>query len=42
MELNRSVTGIALKRDEAKLSIVGVSDAPGVAGKLFQSWANIM
>ncbi|MEK9727290.1 MAG: aspartate kinase [Candidatus Margulisiibacteriota bacterium] len=35
MELNRSVTGIALKRDEAKLSIVGVSDAPGVAGKLF-------
>ncbi len=35
MELNRAVTGIALKRDEAKLSIVGVSDLPGVAGKLF-------
>ncbi|MGA0241939.1 MAG: aspartate kinase, partial [Candidatus Marinamargulisbacteria bacterium] len=35
MELNRSVTGIALKRDEAKLSISGVSNAPGVAGKLF-------
>lgn len=35
MELNRTVTGIALKKDEAKLSIVGVSDQPGVAGKLF-------
>ena len=35
MELNRSVTGIALKRDEAKLTIVGVPDIPGIAGKLF-------
>lgn len=35
MELNRTVTGIALKRDEAKISVVGVSDQPGVAGKLF-------
>ncbi|MEC8677653.1 MAG: aspartate kinase, partial [Candidatus Margulisiibacteriota bacterium] len=35
MELNRSVTGIALKRDEAKLTIVGVPDSPGIAGKLF-------
>ncbi|MGC6367172.1 MAG: aspartate kinase [Candidatus Marinamargulisbacteria bacterium] len=35
MELNRSVTGIALKKDEAKISVVGVSDQPGAAGKLF-------
>ena len=35
MELNRSVTGIALKEDEAKISLVGISDQPGIAGKLF-------
>ena len=35
MELNRTVTGIALKRDEAKISISGISDEPGVAGRLF-------
>lgn len=35
MELDRSVTGIALKRDEAKLSLVGVPDEPGIAGRLF-------
>ncbi len=35
MELNRTVTGIALKRDEAKISVVGVPDRPGIAGKLF-------
>ena len=40
MELNRTVTGIALKRDEAKLSLVGVSDQPGVAGKLFGELGN--
>ena len=37
MELNRTVTGIALKKDEAKISITGVSDQPGVAGKLFSA-----
>ena len=40
MELNRTVTGIALKRDEVKLSLVGVSDQPGVAGKLFGELGN--
>ena len=35
MELNRSVTGIALKKDEAKISVVGVNDQPGAAGTLF-------
>ena len=40
MELNRTVEGIALKRDEAKLSLVGVSDQPGVAGKLFGELGN--
>jgi aspartate kinase len=35
MELNKTVTGIALKRDEAKLSVIGVPDQPGVAAKLF-------
>ena len=37
MELNRTVTGIALKRDEAKISILGVSDQPGIAGQLFHA-----
>ena len=35
MELDRTVTGIALKRDEAKISLVGVPDEPGIAGRLF-------
>ena len=35
MELNKTVTGIALKRDEAKLSVIGVPDQPGIAAKLF-------
>ena len=35
MELNRTVTGIALKRDEAKISISGISDEPGVAAVIF-------
>ena len=40
MELNRTVTGIALKRDEAKISVVGVADQPGIAGKLFGELGN--
>ena len=40
MELNRVVTGIALKRDEAKISISGISDQPGVAGTLFSALSN--
>ena len=40
MELNPTVTGIALKRDEAKISFVGVADQPGIAGKLFGELGN--
>jgi aspartate kinase len=40
MELNRTVTGIALKRDEAKLSLVGVPNEPGIAGRLFGELAD--
>ena len=39
MELNRAVTGIALKRDEAKISVVGIPDQPGIAGQLFNQLA---
>ncbi|MFC1771103.1 aspartate kinase [Candidatus Margulisiibacteriota bacterium] len=35
MEVNKPVTGIALNEEEAILSIIGVPDDPGVAGKLF-------
>ena len=38
MELkSNSNAGIALKRDEAKISILGVSDQPGIAGQLFHA-----
>lgn len=40
MELNREVTGIALKRDEAKITISEISDQPGVAGTLFTALSN--
>jgi aspartate kinase len=40
MEINRTVTGIALKRDEAKISVVGVADQPGIAGQLFGELGN--
>ena len=39
MEKNRAVTGVTVKRNESKLSIVGVSHAPGVAGQLFSTLA---
>ncbi len=35
MEINREVTGITANEDEAKISIIGVPDQPGVAGKVF-------
>ncbi|MBL6722744.1 MAG: aspartate kinase [Candidatus Margulisbacteria bacterium] len=37
MELNRSVTGIALKKDESKISLVGIPNSPGIAGQLFST-----
>ena len=39
MELNKSVTGIAVNKNEAMVSIVGVENSPGVAGKIFDSLA---
>ena len=41
MELDRTVNGIgALKRDEAKISLVGVPDEPGIASRLFRELGN--
>ncbi|MBT5855905.1 aspartate kinase [bacterium] len=40
MEVNKPVTGIALKKDEAKLSIIHIPDQPGVAGKVFSTLAD--
>lgn len=40
MEVVRPVTGIALKKDEAKLSIIGVPDQPGVAASIFKKLAD--
>jgi len=37
LETARPVTGVALKKDEAKLSIVGVPDRPGIAAQIFIS-----
>ena len=39
MELNKSVTGIAVNKNEAMVSIIGVENSPGVAGKIFNSLA---
>ena len=40
MEIEKAVTGVALKKNEAKLSILGVSDKPGTAAKVFQKLAD--
>jgi aspartate kinase len=37
MEWQRAVTGIALKKDEATLSVVGVPNQPGIAATLFSA-----
>ena len=37
MEQGRPVTGITLKKDEAKLSILNVPDTPGIAGHIFST-----
>ncbi|RAP32992.1 aspartate kinase [Candidatus Marinamargulisbacteria bacterium SCGC AG-439-L15] len=35
MESNKPVTGVALKKNEARLSILGVPDKPNIAGTVF-------
>lgn len=40
MEIEKAVTGVALKKNEAKLSILGVSDRPGNAAIIFQKLAD--
>lgn len=37
MEIQKPVTGVALKKDEARLSIMGVKDVPGVAAVVFNA-----
>jgi len=39
MEVNRPVTGVTLNTSEAQVSICGVPDSPGVAGKVFSRLA---
>lgn len=39
MEVNRTVTGVTVNEDEAKISILNVPDHPGVAGTLFMRLA---
>jgi aspartate kinase len=40
MEVNRPVTGVTLNSGEAQVSILGVPDFPGVAGKVFTKLAD--
>ena len=40
METQNPVTGIAVKKDEAKLSLISVPDSPGIAASLFKSLAH--
>jgi aspartate kinase len=39
MEIKRSVSGVALDRGRARLSILGVSDRPGIADRIFGALA---
>eukprot|EP01047_Picozoa_sp_COSAG01_P000146 COSAG01_NODE_2_length_63927_cov_1357.611941_31_plen_409_part_00 len=39
MELNKPVTGIAVNKNEAIISIIGVENKPGIAGHIFTSLA---
>ncbi len=40
LEVNKPVTGIAIKDKEAIISLIGVPDKPGVAGDIFSELAN--
>ena len=40
MEIDKPVTGIALKKGEARLSVSGVKDVPGIASKIFSDLAS--
>ncbi len=40
MEVRRAVTGIAVERDVAKITVRGVEDRPGVAANLFEPLAD--
>jgi aspartate kinase len=41
MEVNRVVTGVTMKDNEAIVSIIGVQDRPGIAGKLFSTLSDV-
>ena len=41
MEIIRPVTGVTVNKEEAIISIFGVKDEPGVAGKLFSQLAKV-
>ena len=36
IDYNKSVTGVAYSKDEAKITIIGVEDKPGVAANIFE------
>ena len=36
LDYSKSVTGVAYSKDDAKLTIIGVEDKPGVAANLFE------
>lgn len=40
MEVNKPVTGVTLSEDVAQITITGLSDSPGIAGKLFTELAS--
>lgn len=41
MEISKPVTGVTLNDGEARLSILGVPDAPGVAGRVFSTLSEV-
>ena len=40
LEVNKPVTGVAVKENEAIISMIGVPNTPGIAGEIFSELAN--
>ena len=36
IDYNKSVTGVAYSKDDAKITIIGVEDKPGIAANIFE------
>ena len=41
LDYNKSVTGVAYSKDDAKITIIGVEDKPGVAANLFEPLSKV-